>query len=1066
MSKIRSLALSAAVSTVCALWFGSGAAIAQDVRAKQFDIDAQSLGSALSEFARQSQQEILFAPDIVAKKQTSGVRGNLNPIDALSTILKDTGLTFSTTPQGAILVQLQKSTRTSSAGSRLRVAQADSFAGDSDGSASEDVSSTDESSDSEDSSETSLAMRFKVPEVLVVGSRMLNTDIRRTVDDPQPYVIFNREIIEQSGAVDVNDFLKNRLTMNTAGASAAQTGHVAGAISGVNLRGLGENQTLILIDGRRAAKTSTGFTPGQADLNTIPLAAIERIEVLPTTASAIYGGAATGGVVNIILRRDYQGLETSVTYDNTFDGDAANRRIDLAGGMNFFEGRTNVLLAASYSDANHLQVKDRDFLIEGRQRLLANNPAFVAGRTLPFAGATANIASADGQPLVFDNGTPLGSNFTSAPQGYAGVASDGGAALLANAGQYNMGFGAGAQFGLAAGNASMVPAARVKMISGTVRHEFTPKLRAFLEASTSENRSESIASQLAYGTIPASSPVNPFQQAITVVASTDQFNGMSESKSAYDRLGGGLIYQLPGGWTAALDYTFTEAEISYHDTADITPAFDAALADGTLDIIQDLDGRGVDLSIYAGGPALLGTPIKSTTKNPALRLSGPIGTLWAGSPQLSVLLEQQDVTFGTGRQIVLGGTLAAFFPERTQKIDSAYLEMRVPLVAANNDVPWVRDLELQLAARWDRYQSRNANYILHTIPGTVDPPQYFENDVDDVNPLIAFRYRPNASVTLRASYGTGFIPPEINQLTAPTASNSVGTYIDPRRGNSGPVGSYLLSQGGNPNLQPETSTSWSVGLIVTPTRVDGFRLSLDYTNIKKEDNITTLTEQQLLDNESSFPGRITRGPNLPGDPAGWAGPVTAIDRTSINSAWAQIETYDLQLDYALPRTRLGNFQLFALATWLDTFDTQLVSSLPVLDQAGVAGSSAIPVEFKANAGITWSSDRWSAGWTTRYIDAYYVADPTAASSVVNFLSQGNGGKVKSQIYHDVFGKVSFASSHGGVLGRMLDGLEVQAGVRNVFNKSPPYDVVNGYQYYSFLADPRLATYYITLKQSF
>ncbi len=142
----------------------------------------------------------------------------------------------------------------------------------------------------------------------MTGARLLNTDIRRSQDDPQPYVIFERAVIEQSGAVDINDFLKTRLTMSATGGTSAQTTNVAGAVSGVNLRGLGENQTLILIDGRRAAKTSSGFSPGQPDLNGIPLAAIERIEVLPTTASAIYGGAATGGVVNVVLRRDYSGL--------------------------------------------------------------------------------------------------------------------------------------------------------------------------------------------------------------------------------------------------------------------------------------------------------------------------------------------------------------------------------------------------------------------------------------------------------------------------------------------------------------------------------------------------------------------------------------------------------------------------------------------------------------------------------------------------------------------------------------------------------------------------------------
>jgi outer membrane receptor protein involved in Fe transport len=1016
-----------------AAWLTANGLPAYAEEIHRFEVAKGEASAAIHDLGTQAGLQILVAGDRLQGRKLNAVSGQLSTEQALMSLLDGSGLTHRYVGERSVaLLETPAESREAA----------------------------------DDSSLTEFTPTLRVPEVLVVGSRMLNTDIPRTIDDPQPYVIFNREVIEQSGAVDVNDFLKNRLTMNSAGASAAQSGNSAGAISGVNLRGLGENQTLILIDGRRAAKTSTGFTPGQADLNTIPLAAIERIEVLPTTASAIYGGAATGGVVNIILRRDYQGLETSVTYDNSFDGDASKRRVDFAGGMNFLEGRTNVLLSGSYSDANHLQVKDRDFLIDGRRRQLANNPAVVASRAFPFAGATANIVSANGQPLVLDNGTPLGSTYTSASEGYAGVASDGGAALLANAGQYNLGFNAGAQFGVAEGNASLVPASSVKAFSGTLRHEFSSKLRAFVEASVSENTSRSHASVAAYGTLSANSPVNPFQQPITIIGSTEQFNGMSDAKSAYERFGTGLIYRLPGDWTASLDYTYTEAEISYRGSAYVTPAFAAAMAAGTLDITRDLDAAGVDLSVYTQGLEVLGTPIKSTTKNPALRLSGPIGTMWAGSPQLSLLLEQQDLEFGAGEQVVLGGTYAAFFPERTQNVDSAYVEMRVPLVAAKNDVPWVRELELQLAARWDRYQSRNANYVLRTIPGTIDPPQYFENDVDDVNPLVAFRYRPNTSIALRASYGTGFIPPEINQLTAPLTSSSTGIYIDPRRGNTGPVGSYQLSTGGNPDLQPESSISWSVGLILTPTWVDGLRLSVDYTNIKKEDNITSLTAQQLIDNESSFPGRITRGANLPADPAGWAGPITAIDRTSINSAWAQIETYDLQLDYALPRTRVGRFSVFALATWLETFDTQLVATLPALDQAGVAGSVAIPVEFKANAGITWSSDRWTLGWTSRYIDSYYVANPTAASSAVTFLSQGNGGKVKSQIYHDLFGKISFSSDAGGVLGRVLDGLEVQAGVRNVFNKSPPYDVSNGFQYYSFLADPRLATYYITLKQSF
>src|SRR5690606_5082656 len=113
---------------------------------------------------------------------------------------------------------------------------------------------------------------------------------------------------------------------------------------------LGAGQTLILVDGRRQPGFPSYGNSGQADLNGIPLAAIERIEVLPTTASGIYGGSATGGVVNVVLRRDYQGAEVSVKYEDSFRSDAPNHRVDLAAGFNLFDGKTNVLVAGSYME--------------------------------------------------------------------------------------------------------------------------------------------------------------------------------------------------------------------------------------------------------------------------------------------------------------------------------------------------------------------------------------------------------------------------------------------------------------------------------------------------------------------------------------------------------------------------------------------------------------------------------------------------------------------------------------------------------------------------------------------
>src|SRR5262249_47516946 len=137
-----------------------------------------------------------------------------------------------------------------------------------------------------------------IPEILVKGSKNLNMDIQRTANDPQPWVVFDREEIQQSGAAEIQEFLKTRLTMDTNQQSANQSpANIPGNVSTIKRGGLGSSQTLVLVDGRRVPTliAANGTTPSQADLNGIALAAVERIEVLPSTASGIYGGGATGG---------------------------------------------------------------------------------------------------------------------------------------------------------------------------------------------------------------------------------------------------------------------------------------------------------------------------------------------------------------------------------------------------------------------------------------------------------------------------------------------------------------------------------------------------------------------------------------------------------------------------------------------------------------------------------------------------------------------------------------------------------------------------------------------------
>src|SRR3546814_970487 len=134
--------------------------------------------------------------------------------------------------------------------------------------------------------EPAVEVHVTLPELRVRGSRSLNACIRRSIDDPQPYVVFDRTAIERAGAINLNDFLLKRLSSNTYATTTSQSGNILGDKSAINLRGLGENQTLILVDGRRLSSLSAGFSPGQPNLNGIPLADRKSTRLLPTTASA------------------------------------------------------------------------------------------------------------------------------------------------------------------------------------------------------------------------------------------------------------------------------------------------------------------------------------------------------------------------------------------------------------------------------------------------------------------------------------------------------------------------------------------------------------------------------------------------------------------------------------------------------------------------------------------------------------------------------------------------------------------------------------------------------------
>ena len=1004
----------------------SVAVLAQGKTASPVSIPAGDLATNIELLRKQTGVEVIYNASELRGSPSKGISGSYSGEDALKRLLAGSGFTLKVDASGAYAISKSpRPTNTPKPAAKKKINDA---------------------SQSQASGERGEITNL--PEMLVQGERIwsLNADIRRTEDDPQPYGIFEREEIERSGATTLEDFIRERLPMNTTGTPLSQAATaIAGNASSVNLRGLGTGQTLILVDGRRLPDFSIGNSTTQASINGIPVGAVERVEVLPTTAGGIYGGSATGGVINIILRRDYRGGELKLTYGNTFDTDVASRRIDFSTGTNFNDGRTNLLLAATVSETNELLVGDRSFGQRGRERIRENNPSFFLDASVPLGGATPNIRSANGAPLVLRDGTPIGSAITYIPVGYSGTASDGGRALIANAGSYNFDLAPSAVSATDGSRFSLSKGPRQYSVMGTIRHAFTPNVSAFVDAafSQSSTRANYASAGSSAFTINALAPNNPFQQAIIVSLPTKAFDDVYKTQTKQQRVSAGLVASLPSSWQASLDVGWNRSELDSINSKTTLSTFAADVRTGQIDILRDTLAYPINVAAYQG-PRSVNEDVLSTLKSATARLGGPLWQLPGGSVNATIQLERRDLLVGESVLYNLG-VPALIFPEKAQQVDSVYAELRAPIVSELNAIPGVRELELQLAGRRDEYATRSGKRRTSFSQPLIEE----QASLSSTNPTVAVRYVPFESLALRASYGKGFMPPTIDQVTSSPFNSSL-TVQDIRRGGE-TVTTLWRNFGGTSELEPEESESWSAGFVLTPTWVDGLRLSADYTKIKKTNNIyQTYDGQFFVNNEARFPQTVIRADPVAGDAYG-VGRIIAIDTLLVNIAQAEVEAVDVQLSYGV-NTHWGSFDFYSLATWQTHYRTQVSEESPVVENVGITRNN--PLKLRLNAGITWSLGNWSAGWAARYFDSYVVS-----TSPITIANQGSR-HVPSQNYHDLFVGYRKDAASG-----LKSDIEIQAGLRNVFNTAPPFDA-SSFPFYSTFGDPNLASYYVSIKKFF
>jgi outer membrane receptor protein involved in Fe transport len=334
--------------------------------ARPLNVPAGELVAALESLAKQADIQLIYQPEQLRGIHTRGVSGTYEPEEAVSLLLEGTQLTIRTDSEtGVMLVAPATAPKESPPlsvaprkffWSRFHLAQTDAPLT----SQGDPSLSTEEAPREDKKEEAQPQKKVAVDEIIVTGTR-----IRGAEASASPVYTFDREDFAESGATTVQGLMRTLPQSFTGGptetgsilASSRNDGAGNGGFgAGINLRGLGAASTLVLLNGRRMAPVGHG---GFVDVSTIPLSALERIDVLPDGASAIYGSDAVGGVVNFVLREDYEGFETSAGYGAVTDGGLRELTASQLVGANWGSG--SVLFDADYARRDPLLASDRPY---------------------------------------------------------------------------------------------------------------------------------------------------------------------------------------------------------------------------------------------------------------------------------------------------------------------------------------------------------------------------------------------------------------------------------------------------------------------------------------------------------------------------------------------------------------------------------------------------------------------------------------------------------------------------------------------------------------------------------
>jgi outer membrane receptor protein involved in Fe transport len=967
--------------------------------------------SSLKSLERQTGIELLYDGNVVREFRSPPVAGKLDAETALQQMLSETDLTVRRASSGAWIIERRETPP---------LAQQDAA----------------------------------VAEILVVGRRTQNADIRRSEEDVQPYVVATQAEIIRAHRDNIDQFFTSRITANTT-FIPSQASRSAGTMSNIDLRGLGSENTLVLVDGRRMPDIPLSYTGfRQSDVNAIPLHAIERIEVLTGSAGGIHGFGALGGVVNVVLDRDPDGFDMHLTQGISSRSDARRYDMEARFGRSFGDGATDVMLFAARSESETVRVGDRGYAVRDRRRTFETAPQYY-GALFPYGNSLSvrsyfRINEETGElianpDLTFKpefGGAPLESNITFLPVGFAGSTAELVSALHENAGQLD--------FSIPESEArrDLGSNPRSSALLANIRHRFSERWEAYADAIVLRSSGESYGSS-AFNSLPQGSaliapesPANPFTDYIIVDFPIEGLDEQTNRRVENTRYTAGVEAQLPFDWRGTAEASWG----TFHH--DVTGSVEGNLRASTLFLVGDPSDPDIDplgdwegLQRAVGGADLsISQAYGNQTRLHAqsLRLAGPVFKTAAGPATLTLLAERRSEDVPGYEEVVIresDGTATTVenpVAARSTTTSSYYAELRSQLFG-EDAAPPIRELELQLAVRRDEQHDEfnrdardlGSDLIRSNFTGTAY--------------TAGARISPASWLMLRGSYSTGKQPPSLNTLveSAPL-TRTFSMNVDPKRGdtNLGTEGSYLIRLGGNAGLKTVRASTVFLGAVLTPTGRDGPTFAIDYSRIRRERDIQTFSEADIVANEDYWPDRVVRAPLSDTDRANGftAGRIMMVDMRYANLASLEVDSYDLRADW--PMSLLGGrLRIYADATYHKR------NVLKQLFQPDVVWSDYRegPLKRRANGGFDWSTEHLTLGANLQYFGSSSVIQLGGALvGAEDLIVEIQGSRrIPSQSYLDLTASWRIPFSDAGA----TDGVTVDFGVINVLDKAPPRESV-------------------------